>query len=194
MLVGAEGVEGGGAGVAEGVEVVDEGDAAVLEGVLGDGEDVVGLVEVVLAVAVGEALGLYVADPGLIDVGDDLIAGGGFGEARGVGLEAGGGFVALVAVEDAEGDVDGEAGGVFGAVAVVLGFEGGVGGAVGDGEAGVGDGGGGAEAGGGVVGTVGERGLDELVLGLRDGGWDDVAYDVEVGAVGFSTPIRVWSW
>ena len=43
LLVGVEGVGGGGAGVAEGVEVVDEGDAAVLEGELGDGEDVLGL-------------------------------------------------------------------------------------------------------------------------------------------------------
>ena len=110
LLVGIERVEGGGAGIAEGVEVVDERDAAVLEGELGDGEDVFGLVEVVLAVAVGEALGLNVADPGLIDVGDDLVAGGGFGEAGGVGLEAGGVLVALVAIEDADGDVDGEAG------------------------------------------------------------------------------------
>ncbi len=167
LLVGVEGVEGGGAGVAEGVEVVDEGDAAVLEGELGDGEDVFGLVEVVLAVAVGEALGLDVADPGLVDVGDDLVAGGGFGEAGGVGLEAGGGLVALVAIEDADGDVDVEAGGPLGAGEVELAFEGGVGGAVGDGEAGVGVGCSDAEAGCGVVGAIGERGLDELVLGLR---------------------------
>ena len=166
LLVGAEGVEGGGAGVAEGVEVVDQRDAAVLEGELGDREDVLGLVEIVAGVAVGEALGLDVADPGLIDVGDDLVASGGFGEAGGVGLEAGGVLVALVAIEDADGNVDGEAGGVFGSGAVVLAFEGGVGGAVGDGEAGVGVGGGDAEARGGVVGAVGEGGLDELVLGL----------------------------
>ncbi len=113
VLVGVEGVEGGGAGVAEGVEVVDQRDAAVLEGELRDGEDVLRFVEVVSGEAVGEALGLGVADPGLVDVGDDLVVGGGLGEAGGVGLEAGGLLVALVAVEDAEGDVDVEADGVL---------------------------------------------------------------------------------
>ncbi len=166
LLVGAERVEGGGAGVAEGIEVVDQRDASVLEGELSDIEDVLGLVEIVLAVAVGESLGLDVADPGLVDVRDDLVASGGFGETGGVGLEAGGDLVALVAIEDADGDVDGEAGGVFGSGAIVLAFEGGIGGAVGDGEAGVGVGGGYAEARCGVVGAVGEGGLDELVLGL----------------------------
>jgi hypothetical protein len=50
LLVGVEGVEGGGAGVAEGVEVVDERAASVQKGVLGDGEDVFGFVEVVIVV------------------------------------------------------------------------------------------------------------------------------------------------
>jgi hypothetical protein len=73
----------------------------VLEGVLGDGEYVARFIEIVFAEAVGEALGLDEADPCLIDVRDDLIACGGFGEARGVGLEARSLLVALVAVEDA---------------------------------------------------------------------------------------------
>jgi hypothetical protein len=33
LLVGVEGVKGGGAGVARGIEVVDQSDAAVLEGI-----------------------------------------------------------------------------------------------------------------------------------------------------------------
>ena len=123
---------------------------------------------------------LDVADPGLIDVGDDLVAGGGFREAGGVGLEAAGGFVALVAIEDADGNVEGEAGGAVGSKAVVFGFEGGIAGAIDDGKAGAGiccrD----AEVGRGVIGAIGERGLDELILGLGDEGRDDVAGDVEV--------------
>ena len=188
---GVEGVGGGGAGVAEGVEVVDEGEAAVLEGELRDGEDVLRLVEVVLAEAVGEGLGAGVADPGLVDVGDDLVAGGGLAEAGGVGLVAGGLLVALIAIEEAQGDVDGEAGGVVGAGTVVLAFEGGVGGSVGDGEAGVGFGGSDGGLGGGEVGTFGEGLLDEASAGSGDDGRDDLADDVEVFDRGFDADERL---
>ena len=50
----------------------------------------------------GLTLGGVEGEPGLIDVGDDLIAGGGDGGAAGVYLVASAFFFALVAVEDAE--------------------------------------------------------------------------------------------
>ena len=103
MQVGVQGVGGGGAGVAQGVEVVDEGDASVFKRELRDGEHVAALVEVVLGETVGEPLGLGVADEGLADVGDNLVSGGGFGESDGIGLIASGGLIALVLVEDAQG-------------------------------------------------------------------------------------------
>ncbi len=76
LLVGVEGVGGDGAGVAQGVEIVDQGEAAVVVAELGDVEDVLRFVEVVAVVAVGEDLCVGVAGPGLVDVGDDLVAGG----------------------------------------------------------------------------------------------------------------------
>ena len=56
----------------------------MVEGEAGDGEDVGGFVEVVVAVAVGEDFGLDVGYPGLVDVGGDLVAGGLEGELGGV--------------------------------------------------------------------------------------------------------------
>ena len=123
LRVGVEGVGGDGAGFAEGVEVVDQGEAAVLVAEAGDVENVLGFVEVVAVVAVGEELGVGIGGPGLVDVGDDLVSRGEYGEAVGLGGVSGGLLIALVAVEDADGDVEGEAYGVVRAVAVVVGFE-----------------------------------------------------------------------
>ncbi len=55
--VGVECCGGGGAGSAEGVQIVDEGEAAVIVCEAGDCEDVGRLVQVVLAEAVGEGAG-----------------------------------------------------------------------------------------------------------------------------------------
>ena len=77
--IGGEGVRGGGAVVAEGVDVIDEGEAAVLVAELGDVEDVLGFGEVMVVVAVGEAFAGDVGDPRLVDVGVDLVADGELG-------------------------------------------------------------------------------------------------------------------
>jgi hypothetical protein len=102
--------------------------------------------------------------------------------AVGLGGVFGGLFVALVAVEDADGDVEVEADGVFGAGAVVVGLERGVGGAVGVGELDlrVGDGDGGQR--GFEVGARGEGFLLEVVHGDGNGRRNEVAGDVEVDA------------
>src|SRR5579875_3194917 len=106
LLIGIQGIRGGATRVPERIEVVDERDAAVIESKAGNRKHVGGLVQVMRAVTVGEDLRLHIRDPRLVDIGGDLIAGSSQGELRGVDGEARYLLVALVAIEEAQGDVD----------------------------------------------------------------------------------------
>ena len=85
---------------------------------LRDVENVFRFVEVVAVVAIREHSGVEVSGVRLVDVGDDLVVGGGYGKAAGLRGELGGFLVALVAVEDADRNVEVEADGVVGSCAV----------------------------------------------------------------------------
>src|ERR1700750_2446791 len=98
-----------GAIVTQGREVVEQGSVAVAIAELQVVADVRGLVQVMAVVTLGEALSGVVGHPGLIDVGDDLVARGGNSEAAGLDLVAGALLFALIAIEDAQRDVEAKA-------------------------------------------------------------------------------------
>src|ERR1700723_758062 len=95
----------------------------MLVGKLRDRQDILRFREIVTVVAIGKYFRRCVSDPGLVHVGIDLVLRCDLAEAVGLRQVFGGVFVALVAVEDAQGNVDTEAGGIIGSGAVVFALE-----------------------------------------------------------------------
>ena len=90
---------------------------------LRDVQDVLRFVEIVPVIPVREHLRVGVADPGLIDVGDDLVADSKLSEAAGLRDIFTCLLVALVTVEQTKRKVEAEGGRVVRAIAIVVGFD-----------------------------------------------------------------------
>ena len=113
------------------IKVIDQGKSAVLIAEPRYLEDVLRLIEIVSVVAVRKHLGVRVPSPALIDIGNDLVARSKLGKAASLGDVLARLLIPLIAIEDAQRNVQREANGVVRPIAVVVGLKRGVCSAVG---------------------------------------------------------------